>query len=103
MILAGHLRKVLMQSYYVKWRRAELHGKKPTKLIGSVELMLIDLPPHPIVHKIAKKWVTKTNPCLVGTTRKTPVLIKVTKRQGDVYTSTFVAIVTLKGKMLLIP
>ena len=103
MTLAGQPQKAHMQSYYVKWRRVELHGMKPTKLIGSVELMLIDLLFSLKVPRTLKNQVAKTNPCHVDTTKRTLVHTKVTTKLGENYTFTYVATAIYKVKMLCTP
>ena len=46
MILGFQQLRVPTQFCFAEWRRAVLHGKKPTKLIESKEHMRIDPPPN---------------------------------------------------------
>ena len=63
MTLGGQQQKARMQCYCVKWRRVELHGTKPTKLIGLGELMLIDPPPQVRVPKVTRNQEIRNMPC----------------------------------------
>ena len=54
MTLGGQLQRAHMRSCFVKWKRVESLGMKPTKLIEYEELMLIGPPHHPKPHMPTK-------------------------------------------------
>ena len=94
MILGFQQLRVPTWFCFAEWRRAILHGRKPTKLIESEEHMLIDPAPN---HKplMLKKSSTKESSMPCRYFQKNSC-----SHKSDHDTCTFVAFVTPRARLL---
>ena len=99
MILVFQQLRVLMRFCFAEWRKAALHGKKPTRLIELEGHMLTDPPPNHKTLMLRKNQVAKIHLCPVGTSKRTLVLIKMITIPVVVHSCTSVASATPRARL----